>query len=138
VSWWRRLFKKDEATQAAARPLSLKEQYQRKVQLYAEILSASNAALEIMAQMQACLHEKDYFSPAYVKLNCAIVLDQARRVLESLKGFTRGQNLEVAGVFARIAAQITDESTLFLENQAGDGVLPFEKQTLTSPELLGT
>jgi pyruvate,water dikinase len=138
VSLWRRLFKKDQATQSAARPLSLKEQYQRKVQLYAEILTASNAALEIMAQMQALLHEKDYFSPAYIKLNCAIVLDQARRVLQSLKGFTGNQNLEAAGVFDQIADQINEELNRPLENEAGRGALPFEEQPLAGPQLLAS
>ena len=86
MSFWRRLFTTDR--DPAARRLSLKEQYQRKVQLYAEILTASNTALEFMAQMQARLHEPQYFSPAYVQLNCAIVLDYARRVMGLLKDFT--------------------------------------------------
>jgi pyruvate,water dikinase len=135
---WRRLFKKDQETRTAARPLSLKEQYQRKVQLYAEILTASNAALEIMAQMQARLHEKDYFSPAYIKLNCAIVLDQTRRAMQSLKSFTGAQDLEIAGVFARIADQINDELTRPLENESASVALPFEKQTLNNPQLLAS
>jgi pyruvate,water dikinase len=138
VSLWRRLFKKDQATPTAARPLSLKEQYQRKAQLYAEILTASNGALEIMAQMQARLHEKDYFSPAYIKLNCAIVLDQARRVMQSLKSFTGGRDLEIAGVFARIAGQINDELTRSLENESGSVALPFERQPLAGPQLLAS
>jgi pyruvate, water dikinase len=138
VSLWRRLFKKDQADQTAAKPLSLKEQYQRKVQLYADILTASNAALEIMAQLQARLHEKDYFSPAYIKLNCAIVLDQARRVMQSLKSFSGGRDLEIAGVFARIADQINEELALPLENQAGSEALPFEKQPLAGPQLLAS
>ena len=50
MSFWRRLFTKDR--DPAARRLSLKEQYQRKVQLYAEILTASNTALEFMAQIR--------------------------------------------------------------------------------------
>jgi pyruvate,water dikinase len=138
VSLWRRLFKKDQATPTAARPLSLKEQYQRKAQLYAEILTASNGALEIMAQMQARLHEKDYFSPAYIKLNCAIVLDQARRVMQSLKSFTGGRDLEIAGVFARIAGQINDELTRSLENESDSVALPFERQPLAGPQLLAS
>jgi pyruvate, water dikinase len=137
VSLWRRLFKKDQATQTA-RPLSLKEQYQRKVQLYAEIVTASNAALEIMAQMQARLHGKDYFSPAYIKLNCAIVLDQTRRVLQSLKSFTGRQDLEVAGVFDRIADQINAALSRPLENDFGGGAFPFEEQPLAGPQLLAS
>jgi pyruvate,water dikinase len=137
VSLWQRLFKKDQATPTAPRPLSLKEQYQRKVQLYTEILTASNAALEIMAQMQARLHEKDYFSPAYIKLNYAIVLDQARRVMQSLKSFT-GRDLEIAGVFASIAEQINDALTRPLENAAGREALPFEGQTRAGPRLLAS
>jgi pyruvate,water dikinase len=138
VSLWRRLFKKNQDTRTATRPLSLKEQYQRKVQLYAEILTASNGALEIMAQMQARLHEKDYSSPAYIKLNCAIVLDQARRVMQSLKSFTGSQDLEIAGVFARIAGQINDELTRSLENESGSVALPFERQPLAGPQLLAS
>jgi pyruvate,water dikinase len=138
VSLWRRLFKKDQSTQASARPLSLKEQYQRKVQLYAEIVTASNAALEIMAQLQARLHEKDYFSPAYIKLNCAIVLDQTRRVLQSLKSFTGSQALEVAGVFDRIADEINEELTRPSENESGRAALPFEEQPLAGPQLLAS
>jgi pyruvate,water dikinase len=138
VSFWRRLFKKDQAAQTAARPLSLKEQYQRKVQLYAEILTASNAALEIMAQMQGRLHEKDYYSPAYIKLNCAIVLDQTRRVIQSLKSFTGVRDLEVTGVFDRIADQINEGLNRPLENEFSSGALPFEEQPLAGPQLLAS
>jgi pyruvate,water dikinase len=138
VSLWRRLFKKDQATQSATRPLSLKEQYQRKVQLYAEIVTASNAVLEIMAQLQARLHEKDYFSPAYIKLNCAIILDQARRVLQSLKSFTGGQALEIAGVFDGIADKINEELTRPLESESSRAALPFEEQPLAGPQLLAS
>ena len=138
MSLWRRLFKKDQETQAAGRPLSLKEQYQRKVQLYAEILTASNAALEIMAQMQARLHEKDYFSPAYIKLNCAIVLDQTRRVMQSLKSFTGSQDLAAAGVLDRIADQINEELSRPREKESGVAALPFEEQPLAGPQLLAS
>lgn len=134
MSLWRRLFKKDQ--EAGARSPSLKERYQRKVQLYSEILAASNAALEIMAQMQARLHEKDYFSPAYVRLNCAIVLDQVRRVIHLLKNFTGNQVLEIAGVFDQLAAQINTALTRTLETDPAGPVLPFERQSLPSPQLL--
>jgi pyruvate,water dikinase len=137
VSWWRRLFKKDQAAQRA-RPLSLKEQYQRKVQLYAEIVTATNAALEIMAQMQSRLHEKDYYSPAYIKLNCAIILDQARRVLKSLKSFTGRQDLEATGAFDRIADEINGALALPLENEFRGALLPFEEQQLAGPQLVAS
>jgi len=137
VSLWRRLFKKDQATQTA-RPLSLKEQYQRKVQLYTGLVTAGNATLEIMAQMQARLHKKDYFSPAYVKVNCAIVLDQTRRVLKSLKSFTGRQDLEVAGVFDRIAGEINAALARPLENDFAGAALPFEAKPLAGPQLLAS
>ena len=138
VSFWRRLFKKDQTTQKVARKLSLKEQYQRKVQLYVDILTAGNAALEIMAQLQARLHEPDYFSPAYLKLNCAIVLDYARRVIDSLQGFTGEQNLALAGAFARVAGKINAEIARTLESGDSGPALPFEGQTLAGPELLAS
>jgi len=138
VSLWRRLFKKDQASRTVAKPLSLKEQYQRKVQLYLEILTAANAALEIMAQMQVRLQDKEYFSPAYLQLNCAMVLDQARRVIQSLKNFTGNQELAIAGVFERIAQEINAEFTLFSEKLDPSTALPFEGQTLATPELVGS
>ena len=138
MSFWRRLFKKDQAAPAVAKPLSRKQQYQRKVQLYAEILTASNAALEIMAQLQTRLYEPDYFSPAYIHLNCAMVLDHTRRVIESLQGFTGGPNPALAGAFARIADQIKAGIARPLENEAASPALPFEGQTLASPKLLAS
>ncbi|MFZ2087777.1 MAG: PEP-utilizing enzyme, partial [Desulfobaccales bacterium] len=138
MSLWRRLFKKDQASRTVAKPLSLKEQYQRKVQLYLEILTAANAALEIMAQMQVRLQDKEYFSPAYLQLNCAMVLDQARRVIQSLKNFTGNQELAIAGVFERIAQEINAEFTLFSEKLDPSTALPFEGHTLATPELVGS
>jgi pyruvate,water dikinase len=137
VSWWRRLFRKDQKTHAT-KPLALKEQYQRKVRLYSEILTASNAALELMAQMQVRLQGKDYFSPAYIKLNCAIVLDHTRRVVQALQRFTRGQNADLAPIFAKIADQINQASTLALEKEFYPTGLPFEQHTLSTPELLSS
>ncbi len=138
MSLWRRLFKKDQATQTVARPLSLKEQYQRKVQLYSEILTTSNAALEIMAQMQVRLQGKDYFSLAYITLNCAIVLDYTRRVIQSLRKFTRDQGLDLAEKFAQLADQINEEVTITLGQESFTLALPFERHTLSSPELLAS
>jgi pyruvate,water dikinase len=138
VSFWRRLFKKDQATQAVAKRLSLREQYQRKVQLYAEIVTAGNAALEIMAQMQARLHERDYFSPAYIQLNCALVLTHVRRVIDCLQDFTGEPNQAAAGAFARISDEITTEIARTLEGEGAGPALPFERQTLAGPELLAS
>ena len=126
MSFWRRLFSKDRAP--AAKRLSLKEQYQRKVQLYAGILTASNTALELMAQMQARRNEPQYFSPAYVQVNCAIVLDYTRRVVGLLKDFTGEDNLAAAGAFDRIAEQINTEIARMLEAGAVSPDLPFEGQ----------
>ena len=136
MSFWRRLFTKDR--DPAARRLSLKEQYQRKVQLYAEILTASNTALEFMAEMQARLHEPQYFSPAYVQLNCAIVLDYARQVMGLLKDFTGEDNLAAAEAFDRVAEQINTEIARTLEAGAVSPDLPFEGQTLAGAALLAS
>ncbi len=136
MSLWRRLFKRDQATQPVVRPLSLKEQYQRKAQLYSEILAVSNAALEILAQMQVRLHGKEYFSPAYVTLNCAIVLDYTRLVIQSLGKFTRGQDSALAEKFAQLADQINEEVTVTLGKESALLALPFERHTLSTPELL--
>ncbi len=136
MSFWRRLFTKNGAP--AAKRLSLKEQYQRKVHLYAEILTASNTALEFMAQMQARLHEPQYFSPAYVQLNCAIVLDYARRVVGLLKDFTGEDNQAAAGALDRIAEQINAEIARMLETDAPGQDFPFEGQTLAGVDLLAS
>jgi len=138
VSWWRRLFRKDQTIRTAPRPLSRKEQYQRKVQLYSEILTTTTAALEVMAQMQARLHREDYFSPAYIKLNWAIVSDYVRGVINALKRFSRGRYFEVAALFARIADQINDELTPKLRYEFYTKDLLFEKHTLSTPELLSS
>jgi pyruvate, water dikinase len=138
VSLWRRLFKRDRPTQTVTRPLSLKEQYQRKVQLYGEILAATNAALEIMAQIQVRLHEKDYFSPAYVQLNCAMVTDYTHRVVESLQQFTRDRSGGLADASARITAHLNEELTVGLQNESPSLALPFERHILPSPELLAS
>ena len=135
MSFWRRLFKKDQAPRGGAKPSSLKEQHQRKVQLYLEILTAANAALEIMAQMQVRLQENEYFSPAYVQVNCAMVLDQTRRVIDSLKSFTGNPDLMIAGVFAGLAGEINEEFSK-IEDSSPGLALPFEGQTLATPELL--
>jgi pyruvate, water dikinase len=138
VSWWRRLFNKDQAQATGVKRLSLKEQYQRKVQLYGEMAAASNAALEVMAQLQGRLHDEAYFSPAYVKLNCALVLDHTRRVMEALKDFTGEENPIIAGAFARIAAEITNGLVQGIEHEAAGPALPFEGQTLAGLELLAS
>jgi pyruvate, water dikinase len=137
MSIWRRLFKKDLGAQTGARPLTLKEQYQKKVRLYGEMAAASNAALEIMAQLQARLHEDNYFSPAYVKLNCALVLDYTRRVMEALKDFSGQENPAIAGVFAGITEALANGLTQGME-AAATGELPFEGQTLAAPDLLAS
>ena len=138
MSLWRRIFKRDQITQAVARPLSLKEQYQRKVQLYSEMLTVSNAALEVMAQMQVRLHEENYFSPAYITLNCAIVLDYTRRVMDLLKRFARNQCLDITEKLARIADHVNEEVTVTLSKESSSPVLPFEKHILSNPELLAS
>ncbi|MGW8161258.1 MAG: tetratricopeptide repeat protein, partial [Desulfobulbales bacterium] len=137
MSLWRRLFKRDLVTEVA-RPLSLKEHYQNKVQLYSDILAASNAALEIMAQMQVRLQEEDYFSPAYITLNYALVLDHTRRVIHLLRQFTGDQDLEIARRFTQISDQISGEVTVSLKGDAAALALPFEKHALSPSELLAS
>lgn len=135
---WRRLFKKGPGTKPAARQSSLKEQYQRKVRLYSEILTASNAALELLAQLQIRLHTEDYFSPAYISLNCAIILDHTRRVMQLLEKFAPDRGAGVARQIAQIAAQIQGELTVTLSDDSAALLLPFERHTLAAPELLAS
>ena len=133
MSWWERLFKRDRTARTARRPLTLREQYQRKVQLYAELVAAADAALEILAQMQVRLHSPEYFSLAYIHLNCALALDHTRRVLASLEKFTHQGCADLAEDFARIEARLKEE----LQAAAGaePDLLPFEKSPLAAPEL---
>lgn len=138
MSLWRRLFKRDSGTKPVARPLSLKEQYQRKVRLYSEILAASNAALEILAQMQVRLHSGDYFSPASISLDWAIVLDHTRRVLESLSRFAPDRSAGLTEKLVHLAAQVQIEFNVALEKDFNAQGLPFEKHILTGPELLAS
>jgi pyruvate, water dikinase len=138
VALWRRLFKKDSGTKPVARQLSLKEQYQRKVQLYSEILTASNAALELMAQLQVRLHTKGYFSPAYVSLNCAMILDHTRRVIQTLTRFARHRSAGLVEKLAQVAEQINGELTVTLNGNSAALMLPFERHTLTGPEMLAS
>jgi len=118
--------------------LSLKEHYQNKVRLYSDILAASNAALEIMAQMQVRLQEEDYFSPAYITLNYALVLDHTRRVIHLLRQFTGDQDLEIARRFTQISDQISGEVTVALKGDAAALALPFENHALSPSELLAS
>lgn len=138
MSFWRRLFKREEAPPTGARPLSRKELYQKKVQLSAEIMAASNAALEIMAQMQVRLQTRDYFSPAYVQVNCALVLDHTRRVARLLQQFTRERGGDLGEAVARIAAHLDDGLALGLKSEAATLASPMERQTLARPELLAS
>jgi pyruvate, water dikinase len=138
VSFWRRLFQKDRTARPASRPLSVKELYQKKMQLYAEVSAATNAALEIMAQMQACLHGQDYFSPAYVQVNCALALDHARRVVQLLKEFTTARRGDLTEALARIAAHLTEGLALGLKSESATLAPPMDRQTLARPELLAS
>ena len=136
MSLWRRLFKREQATETVARQPSRKEQYQRKVRLYSEILTAGNAALELLAQMQVRLQKQDYFSPAYISLNCAIVLDHTRRVIDLLGKFT-GHSLELAEKFTHLADHLNEELTATLGQEFAPA-LPFERHILSGPELLAS
>ena len=136
MSFWRRLFTKDR--DPAARRLSLKELYQKKVRLYAETLTAGNAALEFMAQMQVRLHDHNYFSPAYVQVNCAMVLDHTRRVMSLLGEFTGEIHLAAAAAFDRIEGEINAELARTLASDATGPALPFEGQALCGAELLAS
>jgi hypothetical protein len=118
--------------------MSKKELYQRKMQLYDEIMAAGNATLEIMAQMQACLHGQDYFSPAYVQVNCALVLDHARRVVQLLKQFSTARGGDLTEALAGIAAHLTEGLALGLKSEAAGLALPMDRQTLARPELLAS
>jgi pyruvate, water dikinase len=138
VSFWRRLFQKDRTARPAARPLSLKELYQRKMQLYDEIMAAGNAALEGLAQMQTRLSAQDYFSPASVQLNCALVLDHTRRVAQALKQFTTARAGDLTEALARIATQLTEGLALGLKSESATLTLPMDRQTLARPELLAS
>jgi pyruvate, water dikinase len=138
VSLWRRLFKRDQGAKRVVRPLSLKEQYQRKIQLYSEILTSSNAALEIMAQMQVRRHEEGYFSPAYISLNWAMVLDHTRRVMQSLESFAADRSAGLAEKLAQLADQIHHEFNVTLEKDFTPPALPFERHILTGSELLAS
>lgn len=138
MSWWRRLFKSEGSSQRAARPLSRQELYQKKMQLYAGIAAAANAALEIMAQMQARVYAQEYFSPAYVQLNCALVVDHTRRVVQLLKQFTTAPGGDLTAALARIAAHLTEGLALGLKSEAATLASPVERQTLARPELLAS
>ncbi|MEJ2092296.1 MAG: PEP/pyruvate-binding domain-containing protein [Syntrophobacterales bacterium] len=138
MSLWQRLFKKDQVAKPVARQPSRKEQYQRKVRLYSEILTVGNTALEFLAQMQVRLQGQDYFSPAYISLNCAIVLDHTRRVIDLLGKFTGDQSLELAEKFSHLADRINQEITGTLRQESAAPALPFERHILSGPELLAS
>ncbi|MGQ9687256.1 MAG: PEP-utilizing enzyme [Desulfobaccales bacterium] len=136
MSWWQRLFKRDRSAQATRRPLSLREQYQRKVQLYAELVAATDAALEILAQMQVRLHAPEYFSPAYLHLNSALALDLTRRVLTSLQRFTHQENADLAEALAWVEAKLQEEFQAAAKSETNR--LLFERVHLTAAELLAS
>jgi len=138
VSLWRRLFNKDQAAKPVARQPSRKEQYQRKVRLYSEILTAGNAALELLAQMQVRLQGQDYFSPAYISLNCAIVLGHTRRVIDLLGKFTGDQSSELVEKLAHIADRMNEEITATLGQGSSPTAMPFERHILSGPQLLAS
>ncbi|MDD3579495.1 MAG: PEP-utilizing enzyme [Desulfobacca sp.] len=149
VSIWRRLFQRSEKPQAVLASSSLKEQYQRKVQRYLQILAASNRALEIMAQMQASLEGEGDYSPAYVQVSSATVLRHTGEAIRTLQGFCRDQlkHQELSEIFAiltnRINAELAPKFNTDLEvdqwsSAAPRSLWPFEQQLLASPELLAS
>ncbi|MBW1953305.1 MAG: hypothetical protein JRI66_09510 [Deltaproteobacteria bacterium] len=136
MSLWRRFFRKGRAGPSIVRPSSLKEYYQTKIKIYSEILAASNTALETLAQMQVRQHSGDYFSPAYVSLNCAVVLDTTQRIGQLLKSFAPQRGAGLAEKFAHIAEQIRLELTGLVSDSAA--MLPFEKHLIDGTELLAS
>lgn len=149
MSIWRRVFRKRAKPQAATARLSLKEQFQRKGQRYLQILTASNAALEIMAEMQDSLSGQGYFCPAYVQVSSAAVLRHTGDAIRLLHEFSRDKHKpeELGKVFAKLADHINEE--LVREIKTGSGgaepspaalrnVLPFGQHLLAGPELLAS
>ncbi|RLA87888.1 MAG: hypothetical protein DRG58_09615 [Deltaproteobacteria bacterium] len=149
MSIWRRLFQKSNKPRTIPVSLSRKEQYQRKVQRYLQILAASNRALEIMAQMQAAFGGESYYSPAYVQVSSAAVLRHTGEAIRTLQEFCRDQHKhqELGEIFAILANRInaelppkfkTDAEMEQESSVASRPILPFEQQRLASPKLLAS
>jgi pyruvate,water dikinase len=138
LSFWGRIFRKSPGGPPATQPLSLTEQYQRKVQRYLAIVAASRAALQTLARMQADLVAEVYFTPAYVQLYGEVALSQTRRALSVLKDFSRGKEQRVLEVFASRAQYLREAWSRAIERESSSLALPFESHTLPALELLAS
>ncbi len=139
MSFWRRLFPKAPKPSTAP-ALSLGDQFRRKAINYQKILTASDIALALMAQMQAHLEGNGYCSPAYVQLSCAAVLGYTGQAVRILKEFTK-QRQDLGEIFASFAGQINTElqgAVDALGPQSLDAALPFDRLILAPTEMLAS
>lgn len=136
MSIWGRIFRRSPRRQPALKPLSLTEQYQRKVQRYREIAAAGNAALKTLAQMQADLAAEVYFTPAYVQLQSEVALSQARTAVTVLKEFSRGKEQKLVEIFDSLDRCLREAWSRAIATENSTFALPFERHPLPELELL--
>lgn len=134
MSIWGRIFRRSSRRQPASPPLSLMEQYQRKVRRYQEIAAAGCAALQALGRLQADLADEVYFTPAYVQLQSEAALSQAWRAVTGLKEFSRGKEQKPGEIFASLEREFREALSQAIASEIPTLPLPFERQTLPEME----
>ncbi len=135
---WRRFFRRSPSQPPASKPLSLREQYQRKVERYMGIVAASNAALKTLAQLQADLAEDVYITPAYVQLQIEIVLYHTSRAVSGLNEFSKGKDQNLVEVFLAREKYLREALSQTLSVEISTLPLPFESHLLPQAALLAS
>ncbi len=138
MSIWRRFFRRSPSQPPASKPLSLREQYQRKVERYMGIVAAGNAALRTLAQLQADLAEDVYITPAYLQLQIESVLHHTRRAVSGLNEFSKGKDQNLAEIFMAREQYLREALSQTLDVEIPTLPLPFERQMLPQVELLAS
>jgi pyruvate, water dikinase len=129
-----RLFRKNSVSSTTKAP-SLREQYQRKVQRFMEIVDASNAALRTLARLQADLAEGVYITPAYVQLKSEIALYHTRRAVSVLREFRKGRDQNLGEIFAAREESLRQALAGALDAEIPSLTLPCEGHVLPKLEL---
>lgn len=100
-----------------------------KYRLFQEVLSANNAILKMMAEMEERLWEYYVFDISYVRSNCRIMAEKTHKLVENLDRLSNGGYPGLYDAFRKINSGIEELLAKKTVIPVSDFVIPFEHVT---------
>jgi len=107
---------------------ALQEMFRTRYRAFRELLTANNAALEAMAEMEVVVAQEQTYSMSFIRSKCTVIIVNIYKMIRNLLLMSDGRYVNLEPAFHRIEEQIIDIiEKKISRDETGEWLLPIDR-----------